>query len=92
MIELGERVDQAHHAGRDQVVQLDVLWKPLVDPPRQVAHRGKVFQQNLVALRHRPTLQPACELRSSRGEKQAIPYLRQLRKPRPCLVQSFLHQ
>jgi len=50
MIELGERVDQAHHAGRDQVVQLDVLWKPLVDPPRQVAHRGKLFQQNLVAL------------------------------------------
>ena len=53
VIELREGVDQPHHPGRDQVVQLHMLRQPLMDAARQIAHRRQMLQQQALALRRR---------------------------------------
>ncbi len=55
MIELVESIDQTDHAGGDQVIELYMLRKPLVDPVSDVTDGREVFEQEPITLQ---TLQP----------------------------------
>jgi hypothetical protein len=48
-IELGHRVEQAQHAGVNQVVQVDVHRKVFVDADGDRFHQRKMFEHDLIA-------------------------------------------
>ena len=45
-VELGKGIEQSHHAGRDQVFDIDVLGQPLVNPAGEKANNRQVLEQH----------------------------------------------